>query len=156
MEKKELNLFLHPLRLNICYSSTSQGTENQILQMKMHSTYITEGWELGSSAVSLTNYRARSVWSRMVYTGVCQGALGLKGPLCLQKLCHAYRVTCLFSLLAAQNENASYVLRDTPSAQFVVRGRVTAPTTQTKVAAIHPPPHSFIEARALDMIQAWQ
>ena len=44
---------------------------------------------------------------------------------------------CLFPSLSYKNKSASFVLRDIPLMWVMVRGRVTAPSKEAKLADIH-------------------
>lgn len=71
-----------------------------------------------------------------LYTGVGQRETWDSGSLILPKQCHVNAIV-FFPLLATQNKSASFVLRDTPLMWIMVRGRVTPPSKEAKVAGIH-------------------
>lgn len=76
------------------------------------------------------------MWYGMLYTGVGQRETWNSGFLILLKQCHMNAIV-FFPLLATLNKSASFVLRDTPLMWVMVRGRVTAPSKEVKLAGTH-------------------
>ena len=76
------------------------------------------------------------MWCGTLYTGVGQTETWDSGFLILPKQCHVNAIV-FFPLLATRNKSASFVLRDIPLMWVMVRGRVTAPSKEAKLADIH-------------------
>lgn len=133
--KKKNYLFQESSKIKCLLQFYITGSRGTHLANGNAKCIITQESGIGQLSCIPKQVEGRGMRYGALYTGVGQRDLGFRVSDPSETMsceCH-----CLFPLLATQNKSASLCVEDTPLMWIMVRGRVTPPSKEAKVAGIH-------------------